>query len=85
MYLHRGMQVLVLQHTYDTLHMSYACTVLPLPLSLGPRDTFCVSDASYNDLNLARPKAIPLYGNGVRVAHHILFYPWEQGSMVGFQ
>ena len=65
--------------------MSYACTVLPLPLPVGPRDTFCVSNASYNDLDLGRPKAISLCGNGVHVAHHILFYTWEQGSMVGFQ
>ena len=51
LYLCSGMQVIVRYHTYDTLHMPYVCTVLTLPLPLGPRDTVCVSNASYNDRN----------------------------------
>ena len=38
----------------DTLHMWYACTVLTLTSLMGSRDTVCVSNVSYRDLNGTR-------------------------------
>ena len=87
LYLHHQMQVLVLQHTYDTLDMLYAYTVLTLTLPLGPRDTVCVLNACYTDLNgTGQPSAsysdsTPRGRRALR--HNILFHPWVQGSMVG--
>ena len=50
LYHYNGMQVLVLQQTYNTLDILYVCTVLTLTLPMGPRDIVGVSKGSYRDL-----------------------------------
>ena len=62
------MQVLVLEHTYNTLDMPYACSLLNLTFSLWPRHTVCVANASCRDLN----------GTSQRSASYSDSTPWRR-------